>query len=109
MGQDKRSKEGAEYQWIYTSRRWRALREKIFARDMARCAMCQAIVIGEYHVDHKTAHKGDPAMIWDESNLQVLHPSCHNSLKQHQERHGYSQAIGKDGLPLDTANHPFYK
>lgn len=109
MGQDKRSAEAAKYQWIYTSRRWRALREKIFVRDMATCAFCNAVVVGRYHVDHKIAHKGDPKLIWEENNLQLLHPDCHNSWKQSIERLGYSDAIGADGLPVDKANHPFYK
>lgn len=57
-------------------------------------------------IDHITPHKGDYNLFWDIHNMQSLCYSCHSGIKKQQELHGYSQAVGADGIPLDK-NHPW--
>lgn len=89
---------------LYSSRRWRALRKKILARDSFTCQMCGRLSASGMVVDHKTAHKGDLQLFWDVENLQVLCASpCHNLVKQSQEKGGNKKAppiIGLDGWPI---------
>jgi 5-methylcytosine-specific restriction endonuclease McrA len=93
-----------KYPKLYGSKRWRHLRLVIFERDAYTCAMCQRVT-PRPHCDHKTPHKGDVDLFFDEENLQVLCPRCHNSRKKMIEIHGYSQACGEDGLPLDSGHY----
>ncbi|TPM61098.1 HNH endonuclease [Mesorhizobium sp. B2-2-4] len=37
-------------------------------------------------VDHIIPHRGDRSLFWNRSNWQPLCTSCHNSVKQRQER-----------------------
>lgn len=37
-------------------------------------------------VDHKVPHRGDKALFWDRSNWQSLCKSCHDEVKQAEER-----------------------
>jgi 5-methylcytosine-specific restriction endonuclease McrA len=104
-----RSRAGDLAQKVYTSKRWRALRWEVWHRDAGKCAACGQLIIGTFHVDHIKPHKNDLALIWDKNNLHLMHPVCHNSGKQSEEKRGYSKAVGPDGWPIDTANHPFYK
>lgn len=57
---------------------------------------------------HTRPHKGDQRLFWDRSLWQGLCAEHHNADAQQRERHGYSNAIGADGLPVDGA-HPFYR
>ncbi|PZQ55562.1 MAG: hypothetical protein DI555_07950 [Novosphingobium pentaromativorans] len=36
--------------------------------------------------DHKTPHRGDERLFWDEENLTTLCANCHSSKKQSAER-----------------------
>ncbi|MBS1984807.1 MAG: HNH endonuclease [Bdellovibrionales bacterium] len=101
---DQRSQQAEAYQWVYTSKRWRDLRWRIFVRDVGICAMCKTLISGKFHVDHIKAHKGDENLIWDETNLQLLHPACHNSAKQRQEKKGFVQGCDASGRPLDKSH-----
>lgn len=74
------------------------------------CVMCAArgqVTVATV-VDHKKPHKGDPGLFWDESNWQSLCDNDHNTIKQMQEIHGYSQACDVSGNPTDI-NHPWNK
>lgn len=57
-------------------------------------------------VDHTIRHKGRRDLFFDRRNLQSLCKRCHDTTKQSQERLGYSNEIGPDGLPIDP-RHPF--
>ena len=59
-------------------------------------------------VDHIKPHKGDQALMWDQSNWQSLCAHCHNSHKQSQDRTGRVRGVGADGNPLDP-NHEWNK
>ena len=52
---------------------WRRARAR-YLRDHPLCAICGETAT---HVDHVVAHRGDPALFWDESNWQALCASCH--------------------------------
>lgn len=56
-------------------------------------------------VDHIVPHRGDPDLFWDPVNLQTLCPDHHDVVKQREEVHGFSNARGPDGWPLDPG-HP---
>ncbi|WP_454000759.1 HNH endonuclease [Afipia felis] len=72
----------------YKTARWRALRLAIFLRDLFTCQKC-GLVEGDTSklvCDHKTPHRGDERLFWDEGNLQTLCKRCHNSVKQAEEQ-----------------------
>lgn len=46
----------------------------------------------ELVADHKTPHRGDVALFWDEQNLQCLCKPCHDRDKQRAERGGSAGA-----------------
>lgn len=102
----RRSVEARAWRKLYYTPRWRALRDKAFARDLGVCRICKTVIIGRYDADHIIPHKGDATLFWNIANIQVLHPDCHAALKQKQEALGYSPEIGADGFPIDGA-HPF--
>jgi len=54
--------------------------------------------------DHVEPHKGDVIKFWFGA-LQSLCKQCHDSPKRNVELHGYHDAIGDDGWPLDP-KHP---
>lgn len=56
--------------------------------------------------DHIVPHRGDPKLFWDsQNNWQGLCASCHNSVKQRQEKSGKVSGCDKDGWPLDPNHH----
>jgi hypothetical protein len=59
-------------------------------------------------VHHKQPHKGNYDLFWNEDNWEAVCAPCHNGIKQMQELHGYSQACGVDGMPIDEG-HPWGK
>jgi 5-methylcytosine-specific restriction protein A len=82
--------------------RWQQARAN-YLRDHPRCERCgePATV-----VHHRQPHRGDQKLFWSHSNWEPVCKPCHDGPCQHQDRHGYSNALGNDGLPVDPA-HPF--
>jgi 5-methylcytosine-specific restriction endonuclease McrA len=76
----------------YNSRRWRKLREKIWARDLYTCQQTGEICTGKHPAgnspvaDHIVPHRGNEALFWDESNLQTVSKAYHDSQKQREEK-----------------------
>lgn len=74
----------------YKTAAWRALRLKIFVRDLFTCQMrgCNRIESDTSRLvcDHIQPHRGDEMLFWDEGNLQTLCKPCHDRLKQAEER-----------------------
>lgn len=68
------------------------------------CVMCakQGRVTAANTVDHIIPHKGDPLLMWDQTNWQSLCEPHHNRDKQSQDRGGHKQTvvIGADGWPV---------
>jgi len=94
---------------LYDSVRWR----KVAKRQLSLyplCAMCEKmeVVTAASIVHHIIPHKDDPVLFWDEGNLESVCASCHSGVKRMEEIHGYSQAAGVDGMPIDP-KHPFNK
>jgi 5-methylcytosine-specific restriction enzyme A len=88
------------------TRRWEKAREA-FLRENPLCALCQAIgrTTPATIVDHRTPHRGDPKLFWEQSNWQSLCKSCHDSVKQAEEQTGWLRGADKDGVPLDVGHH----
>ncbi|RSC01933.1 hypothetical protein EFR00_17520 [Rhizobium sophoriradicis] len=65
--------------------------------------MCEELgeVTAANTVDHRKAHKGDPALFFDPGNLASLCHSCHSRHKQRLERGGKVVRYGGDGYPVD--------
>ncbi|RMF02552.1 MAG: HNH endonuclease [Alphaproteobacteria bacterium] len=97
-----------KHQHLYNSRTWKRLRRLRLATDPL-CAYCrkQGVTRAATVVDHIKPHRGDWALFADPSNTQSLCKHCHDSIKQSEERLGYSRQIGPDGWPIDP-NHPVY-
>ena len=80
----------AQWKRWYNTARWRALRLKIFLRDLFTCQMpgCGRLE-GDTSLlvcDHIKPHRGNEALFWDEANLQTLCKPCHDKVKQREEQ-----------------------
>ena len=62
------------FAWIYSSKRWKAIRQRALNRADGQCEECFSI--GEVQVHHRTPVSLGGA-IWDLENLIVLCRSCH--------------------------------
>lgn len=74
----------------YSLVRWKSLRARVFKRDGYRCRMrgCGVFIADPKLriADHIEPHRGDPALFWDDENVQTLCKPCHDSAKQREER-----------------------
>jgi 5-methylcytosine-specific restriction enzyme A len=88
---------------MYDSVRWRKA-GKLYLKEHPLCIMCKQLGrdVRATVVDHVIEHKGDYDLFWNEGNWQSLCATCHSGRKRMQDRHGYSQACGLDGQPLDV-------
>ena len=77
-----------EFRSWYKTQRWRKKRWGILVRDLFTCQMCSRVeaVTALLVADHKTPHRGDEVLFWDERNLWCLCKPCHDSAKQREER-----------------------
>lgn len=91
----------------YDTTRWRRA-AKAFLTQNPLCIMCLTAgrVTPANTVDHVIPHKGDYDLFWNQENWSPLCAACHSAQKQTQELHGYTQAAGLDGQPIDK-NHPW--
>ena len=89
--------------------RWQKARE-FYLVEHPLCIMCKAEGRTEPAtvVDHKVPHRGDMDLFWDQDNWQGLCAPHHNSVKQGEEKRGYSLALDDSGWPLDP-RHPSNK
>lgn len=69
--------------------KWQQYRLRYLARHPL-CAFCEAkgLLTPATVVDHKTPHRGDQDLFWDESNHQPLCKPCHDGEKQRMEKSG---------------------
>lgn len=99
-----RSKEGAEWQALYNSHRWRKLR-LAYLKANPLCRMCSQAgrVTPATICDHIKPHKGDIALFYG-GPFQPLCKECHDGPKQSQERTGKAKpVIGLDGWPVEPS------
>ena len=93
--------------WYHTQR-WRR-RAALQLKLEPLCAIClqNGQVVPATDADHIVPHKGDERAFWF-GELQSLCGSCHQSVKQKEEKRGYRSDIGVDGWPTDP-RHPANK
>lgn len=96
-----------EWNKLYNLQRWRKL-AKLQLKLAPVCATCarQGLAVPATVCDHVVAHKGDLTKFWY-GERQSLCKSCHDSRKRYEDMHGFSNAIGADGWPIDK-RHPVY-
>ena len=91
QGEREQAKHRDDQPWRrwYKTTRWRRLRWLILVRDLFTCQMCHKIEgdTSQLVADHKTPHRGDASLFWDEDNLQCVCKPCHDGDKQRME-HG---------------------
>jgi 5-methylcytosine-specific restriction endonuclease McrA len=82
--------ESAPWRKWYKTARWQKLRWSVLVRDLFTCRRCRRIEADTSRLvaDHKTPHRGDEALFWDDQNLQCLCKPCHDKDKQREERRG---------------------
>ncbi len=87
---------------FYQTKAWYKLRQKALTRDKYRCVSCGASVRGKgmAHIDHKIRRRIAPRLALDLNNLQTLCSTCHNSVKQRDERNP-ERGCNTNGLPND--------
>lgn len=99
----------------YSLARWKRKRWSILVRDLFTCQMCSHIEhdTSQLVADHKTPHRGDEQLFWDDTNLWTLCKTCHDGPKQSVEKGGketgaigYSTDVGPSGMPVDP-RHPW--
>lgn len=90
-------------------RRWKKASKAFLAEyPLCQCPQCdegRKRVRAATIVDHKVAHRGDPALFWDMNNWQALAKECHDSYKQRLEKTGRMIGANEDGVPIDPAHH----
>ena len=91
----------------YKTQRWRKLRWQILVRDLFTCQKCSRVepVTALLVADHKTPHRGEEALFWDDANLWCLCKRCHDSTKQREER-AMAATDGQGGGQKSTPPHP---
>lgn len=92
---------------LYTSRRWRTLRENKLIYDPF-CWYCLQVerYTAADTVDHIEQHDGDMKLFFDWDNLRSSCKACHDSAAQLKDKHGFVPGVGSDGVPIDP-NHPW--
>lgn len=96
-----------QYDYLYNTAHWKKLRLWKLRHDpLCKLCLARGRAVQASIVDHIKQHKGSLELFNDVENLQSLCVSCHNAIKQQQERSGYSKASDVNGYPTDI-NHPW--
>jgi 5-methylcytosine-specific restriction endonuclease McrA len=98
-----------QFAYLYNTPRWKKLR-RLFLSSHPWCEFHKAKgqLVPARIVDHKTPHKGNEVIFWDESEWQALCKPCHDSTKQRLEKSGVEVGCDVNGFPVDP-NHPWNK
>lgn len=74
----------------YRTARWKRLRWSVLVRDRFTCQRCKRVEANTSQLvaNHKTPHRGDEALFWNEGNLETACKPCHDGLIQSEERRG---------------------
>jgi 5-methylcytosine-specific restriction protein A len=100
---DRRSAQARLYRAWYKSKRWQRLRQHQLAKHpYCQCPHHEGKKLLADVVDHKTPHKGNERLFFDDRNLQSMTKQCHDSHKQSMERggHGFERGCDEKGYPL---------
>lgn len=86
--------------------RWQQYRKQ-YLRQHPLCVYCERMgkVVEATVVDHIEPHRGDEVLFWEPSNHQGLCKSCHDSVKQTEERGGMVKGCSTEGIPIDARHH----
>jgi 5-methylcytosine-specific restriction endonuclease McrA len=97
---DSRSPKATASHRLYSTARWKRLRERQLTIEPL-CRFCQEAEVIEVATvaDHIVPHGGDEARFYDPDNLQSLCAACHNSTKQRMELGQDVVTFGADGWP----------
>ena len=88
---------------------WQAARRaQLQAHPLCERHLKRGQVIAATVVNHRTPHRGEWSLFIDPNNMESVCAPCHDRDIQSEERLGYSDEIGPDGLPVDP-NHPFLR
>lgn len=88
----KRDRSAAHWRPWYSTKRWRELRLKVLERDGYVCQRTGVVCAGVSPepnspvVNHKVPHRGDPALFWDEANLETVTKQVHDTIIQAEEQ-----------------------
>lgn len=88
----KRDRSAAHWRPWYSTKRWRELRLKVLERDGYICQRTGVICAGVSPepnspvVNHRVPHRGDPALFWDETNLETVTKQVHDTIIQAEEQ-----------------------
>jgi hypothetical protein len=80
--------ESTEWRGLYGTARWQALRQKVIIRDRYICQRTGTLLTGKHPapdspvVHHKTPHRGNLILFWDEGNLETVSKEWHDSIAQ---------------------------
>lgn len=87
----------------YGTKRWRELRRVTLGMFpvCTRCKTARSDI-----VDHKTPHKGNINLFFDQGNLTGLCKRCHDSWKSRIENGRIDTECDEDGYPMDVG-HPW--
>jgi 5-methylcytosine-specific restriction enzyme A len=84
-----RNRNAQAWRGWYGLKRWKQLRWSVLVRDGFTCQRegCGRIEhdTSKLVADHRTPHRGDPALFWSERNLLTLCAACHSGAKQAEE------------------------
>lgn len=76
----------------YALKDWKVLRDRVLLRDRYTCQRCRHCtgLTQELIAHHKTVHKGDARLFWNELNLITVCKDCHDGPIKALERNGLS-------------------
>lgn len=88
----KRNRSAAPWRSWYSTKRWSELRLKVLERDGYICQRSGVVCSGVSPepnspvVNHRIPHRGDPALFWDETNLETVTKQVHDTIIQAEEQ-----------------------
>ena len=100
----RRANAGETLRNLYSTRRWRDLRQVVLARDGWMCRQTGIALTGPRNapdspvVDHIVPHRGNLALFWDIENLQAVSKEWHDGEKQRRDHAERRDMRAQDGL-----------
>jgi len=85
---NKEQRDMETYREVYSTTRWRLVRDLAMTRAKGLCEICYENGIIEKGVicDHIVPIKANDELTWDLSNLRILCRSCHNKVTAEQNK-----------------------
>ncbi|MBL8576137.1 MAG: AAA family ATPase [Mesorhizobium sp.] len=101
---DAKRAESSPWRSWYKSTRWEQIRQRVFVAAQFRCAQTGVLLLGTSPAwdspvcDHIKPHRGNPALFWDEENLQCVSKAWHDSRKKAMENADKRAALHPEWL-----------